>query len=100
MKEKTIVLCVMQGGPGEVLDRGRNHVIKKDMDGCIMAEFRNPSQEMAKIRLTLTALRPYSVFDVRLNGSSTGFRRANAAGILESSFLIPETSGLGLSERL
>ena len=98
MKEKTIVLCCMQGKAGEVLDRGRNHTIRRNSDFCIEAEFLNPTSETIRIRLTLSALDAHAVFRILEHGAETGLRIANAAGILESSFLIPEQSRLDLRE--
>ena len=98
MKEKTIVLSCMQGNSGEVLDRGRNHSIRKSPENKIIAEFLNPTAETVRIRLTLSALDPHARFTIRMKGDDNGSRLANAAGILESSFLIPEQSRLDLTE--
>ena len=55
MKEKSIVLNMMQGEPGDILEKGRYYAVKKQSDGLIHADYCNSSQEDAALKLTLTA---------------------------------------------
>ena len=88
MKEKSIVLNMMQGEPGDILEKGRYYAVKKQSDGLIHADYCNSSQEDAALKLTLTALdrqEPYKL-------------RANAAGIFESRFLVPAGRRIDIDE--
>ena len=55
MKEKSIVLNMMQGEPGDILEKGRYYAVKKQSDGLNHADYCNSSQEDAALKLTLTA---------------------------------------------
>lgn len=98
MKDRTIVLNTMAGENGEVLDRNRMHLIRKESDGTIFARFNNPSQETCAIKLTLTALTPFCRFRILVNGNEECIKKANAAGILECRFQIPGLSQMTLLE--
>lgn len=98
MKDRTIVLNTMSGEAGEVLDRNRIHLIRKNEDGRIYASFRNPSQEVNAIKLTLTALKPYTEFEILINREEKSRKRANAAGILEFRFPLPGLSQMEIRE--
>ncbi len=99
MKDRSIVLNIMSAKPGEVLERNRTHMVKKDENGKVFAEFRNPTQEDNAIKLTLTALEPYACFEFFLNGEFNGVKKANAAGILECRILLPERKNLLVRQR-
>lgn len=98
MKERTIILNTLSGDAGEVLDRNRTHVIRKEADGCIYARFHNPTQEISAVKLTLTALTPYTSFDISINGKPDSKKRANEAGILECRFPLPGLSQMEIRE--
>lgn len=100
MKEQTIVLNVMSGAAGEVLERARDYMIKKDGEGKITAEFQNPSVEEAAVKMTLTGLESGAVFEVTIGREiqSVQFKKANVAGILETKWIIPENSVLQICE--
>ncbi len=100
MREQTIVLNVMVGQVGEVLERTREYTVRKDEEGRIHASFRNPSMEEAAVKMTLTGLEPGTVFEARMGDRLVGTRKkANSAGILETKWMIPENSVLDVSER-
>lgn len=88
MKEKSIVLNMMQGEPGEILERGRCYSVRKLEGGGARAEYSNLSQEPAVLKLTLTALEPYARFQVLQEPGKPAILTANAAGILEGRFQI------------
>lgn len=98
MKDRSVVLNVMSGSSGEVLDRNRTHVVRKDADGKIYAAFENPGQEDNTIKLTLTALSPFTEFETAVNGHKTGMKRANAAGILECRIVLLARQKLTVKE--
>ncbi len=99
MKDRSIVLNIMSAKPGEVLERSRTRTVRKDENGKVIAEFRNPTQEDHAVKLTLTALEPYACFDILLNGESAGIKKANAAGILECRIVLPERRNLIVRQR-
>lgn len=99
MKEKTIVLNVMLGEPGEILARGRNYLVRKLPDGRMQVEYHNISQEGGVLKLTLTALNPFSKFLVGVTGEADAVLTANAAGILESRFPVPAGKRLRIEEQ-
>ena len=100
MKEQTIVLNVMEGMPGEVLERARDYTIRKDDRGMVRATFQNPSMEEAAVKMTLTGLNPGAVFEISIGRQvqSLQFKKANSAGILETKWIIPENSVLQVCE--
>ena len=55
MKEKSIVLNMMQGEPGDILEKGRYYAVKKQSDGLIHADYCNSSQEDACLLYTSDA---------------------------------------------
>ncbi|MGI6107083.1 MAG: hypothetical protein ACOX8B_04035 [Lachnospiraceae bacterium] len=89
MKEHNCVLNILQAGPGEILDRDAGHIIQLDREGRVAASFSNETSEPEKIRITLTALRPHAMFEIRITGEPARNYRANAAGILEFSEIVP-----------
>ena len=100
MKEQTIVLNVMEGTAGEVLERARDYTIQKDENGKIRAAFQNPSMEEAAVKMTLTGLNPGAIFEISIGRQvqSLQFKKANSAGILETKWIIPEHSTLQVCE--
>jgi len=99
MKDRSIVLNIMAAKPGEVLERNRTHIVKKDESGKVVAQFRNQTQEDSAIKLTLTALEPYACFEILINGEVTGEKKANAAGILECRIMLPERRNLVVRQK-
>lgn len=99
MKEKSIVLNMMQGGPGEILEKGRYYAVQKHADGLVHAEYCNSSQEAAALKLTLTALNPHAEFTVQVQHEEPYFLRANAAGILEGRFQVPAGRRIDIDEK-
>lgn len=99
MKEKSIVLNMMQGGPGEILEKGRYYSVRKFANGFVHAEYCNSSQEDAALKLTLTALDPYAEFTIQVPKEKPYLLRANAAGILEGRFLVPAGRRIDIDER-
>ena len=99
MKEKSIVLNMMQGGPGEILEKGRYYAVQKHADGLVHAEYCNSSQEVAALKLTLTALNPHAEFTVQVQHEEPYFLRANAAGILEGRFQVPAGRRIDIDEK-
>ena len=98
MKEKSIVLNMMQGEPGDILEKGRYYAVKKQSNGLIHADYCNSSQEDAALKLTLTALDPHAEFIIHVQRQEPYKLRANAAGIFESlaggkSILVPLGDG-------
>ena len=86
MKEKSIVLNMMQGEPGDILEKGRYYAVKKQ------------SQEDAALKLTLTALDPHAEFIIHVQRQEPYKLRANAAGIFESRFLVPAGRRIDIDE--
>ena len=89
MKEHNCVLSILQAGPGEILDRDRQHIIQRDRVGKVAASFTNDNMEPEKIRITLTALHPHTLFEIQVTGNPKRQYRANGAGILEVSEVVP-----------
>ena len=106
MKEKSIVLNMMQGEPGDILEKGRYYAVKKQSaDGLrcncgstIHADYCNSSQEDAALKLTLTALDPHAEFIIHVQRQEPYKLRANAAGIFESRFLVPAGRRIDIDE--
>ena len=100
MKEQTIVLNVMAGMAGEVLERTRDYTIQKANNGKVCAVFQNSSMEEAAVKVTLTGLNPGAVFEITIGRQvqSVQFKKANRAGILEMKWIIPENSVLQVCE--
>lgn len=98
MKDCSVVLNSMAGVAGEVLDRNRTHIIKKDASGKIDAIFDNPGQEDNVVKLTLTALAPNAQFEVTVSGKPEGKKKANIAGVLESRFVLQARQRLRIRE--
>ena len=98
MKEKSIVLNMMQGEPGDILEKGRYYAVKKQSDGLIHADYCNSSQEDAALKLTLTALDPHEEFVIHVQRQEPYKLRANAAGIFESRFLVPAGRRIDIDE--
>lgn len=46
MKEKSIVLNMMQGEPGDILEKGRYYAVKKQSDGLITLDTAIPHRRM------------------------------------------------------
>lgn len=99
MREKSIVLNIMQGEPGEILEKGRYYCVRKLPNGLVHAEYCNSSQETAALKLTLTALAPYAQFTIQVQKEAPSFLRANAAGILEGHFQVPGGRRIDIDER-
>ena len=91
MKEKSIVLNMMQGEPGDILEKGRYYAVKKQSDGLIHADYCNSSQEE-------TALDPHAEFIIHVQRQEPYKLRANAAGIFESRFLVPAGRRIDIDE--
>ncbi len=98
MKEKSIVLNMMQGGPGDILEKGRYYAVEKLANGLVHAEYSNSSQEDAALKLTLTALDPYAEFTIQVQKQKPYMLRANAAGILEGRFQVPAGRRIDIDE--
>ena len=98
MKEQSIVLTLMQGAPGAILDKGRYSAVKKQSDGLVHADYCNSSQEDAALKLTLTALDPHAEFVIHVQRQEPYKLRANEAGIFESRFLVPAGRRIDIDE--
>lgn len=98
MKEKSIVLNVMLGEPGEVLEKSRHCVVKKLDNGHIHIEYENRSQEQAMLKLTLTALSPYARFKAGQDEEQCSILKANSAGIFENHFPVQPGRTLVIDE--
>lgn len=85
MKETTIVLNTIDSKEGEILERTKTHVIRKDDVGLLRGEFINQGIEESAVKLTFTGLQPHVVFAVSSYGTQIQkeMKRANLAGILE-----------------
>ena len=91
MKEKSIVLNMMQGEPGDILEKGRYYAVKKQSDGLVHADYCNSSQEDV-------ALDPHAEFVIHVQRQEPYKLRANAAGIFESRFLVPAGRRIDIDE--
>ncbi|MGN0298458.1 MAG: hypothetical protein ACI4C1_04635 [Lachnospiraceae bacterium] len=103
MKEVTIVLNILEGSNGEILERTRTHYIKKNEKGLVEGVFYNRSVESVSYKFTLTGMLPGSFFELvclnkRDNGKVVEHRRANSAGILEVKYIVPESHLLFLNQ--
>lgn len=99
MKEKSIVLNVMLGEPGDVLEKSRHCTVKKLSSGFVHVEYANHSQEQALLKLTLTALEPYTAFKAGHFGCDDDtILKANSAGIFENHFPVKPGKTLVIDE--
>ena len=48
--------------------------------------------------MTLTALEPYTRFEVRVGNQIQEYKRANRAGVLETRLIVPENDSLTVYE--
>ncbi len=103
MKEITIVLNVLEGQNGEILERTRTHIIRKNDAGIVQGEFLNTTMEESAVKLTFTGLTPRSEFLVTARGreveETTERKKANSAGILEFKTIVPASGKVILTEQ-
>ncbi len=98
MRELTLIVNVMNGNNGEFLEYAKHHSIKKNADGKIECIFKKRNAEEWSVKMTLTALEPYTRFKVCVGNQITEYKRANRAGILETRLIIPENNSLTVCE--
>lgn len=98
MREKTIVLNTLEGQNGEVLERTKEYVLKKDNNGLMTGDFVNISQEEMAVKLTLTGLSPMAKFCFREEGKALFWYSANGAGILELKQILSAGAKLKITE--
>ena len=98
MKEKSIVLNMMQGEPGDILEKGGGGAGGGESNGLIHFDYCNSSQEYAALKLTLTALDPHAEFIIHGQRLESYKLRANAARIFESRFLVPAGRRIDIDE--
>lgn len=100
MKETTIVLNTIDSKEGEIIERTRTHVIRKDDAGLLRGEFSNPGIEEAAVKLTFTGLNPNVLFQVSYyeHQIQKEMKKANSAGILEFKAIIPAGGKIVLEE--
>lgn len=103
MKEVTIVLNILEGQNGEILERTRTHYIKKGDNGLVEGVFYNRSIEDVSYKFTLTGMDAGSRFcltclDKRNNEKEISQKRANSAGILEVKYIVPACHLLFLNQ--
>ena len=97
MKEKAVVLNTMSGKAGEVLEKSRSCLIRKDENGLVCVHYSNSAQEEAVLKLTLTALSPDAPFTVD-DGQNCSRIYANRAGILENRFRVSPGGSIRICE--
>lgn len=103
MKEVTIILNMLEGKDGEILERTRSHYVKKDENGLVKGQFHNRSAEVVAYKFTLTGMQPGLYFDLlcynkRTKEKLVERKRANSAGILEVRYVVPACSFLNLEQ--
>ncbi len=101
MKETTIVLNIIDSKEGEVIERTRTHVIRKDAAGLLRGEFSNPGIEEAAVKLTFTGLNPCVLFQISSYEQQIQkeMKKANSAGILEFKTIIPAGGKVVIEEQ-
>lgn len=98
MRELTLIVNVMNGNNGDVLECAKHYSIKKNIDGKIICIFKKRNAEAWSVKMTLTALEPYTRFEVRVGDQVQEYKRANRAGILETRLIVPENNSLTVCE--
>lgn len=101
MKETTIVLNTIDSKEGEIIERTRSHVIRKDGKGLLRGEFGNHGIEESAVKLTFTGLNPRVLFQVSSYGQQIlrEMKKANSAGILEFKAIIPVGGKIVIEEQ-
>ena len=94
MRELTLIINVMNGANNEVLECDKQYSVKKDKDGNVICDFKKRNAEEWSIKMTLTALEPYTRFEVRVGTCIQQYKRANRAGVLEARLIVPENNSL------
>ncbi|MBQ7432783.1 MAG: hypothetical protein IJV50_04885 [Lachnospiraceae bacterium] len=102
MKETTIVLNTIDSTCGEILERTRSHLIRKNEDGRIFGEFVSLSIEESAVKLTFTGLKSFAQFEIVYytleNERKEECRKANSAGVLEFKIIISEGGKVTVEE--
>ncbi len=101
MKETTIVLNIIDSKEGEIIERTRTHVIRKDDAGLLRGEFSNHGIEESAVKLTFTGLNPRVLFQITFYGQQIlkEMKKANSAGILEFKAIIPAGGKIVIEEQ-
>ena len=66
MRELTLIVNVMNGKNGDMLECAKYYSIKKEENGKIVCVFKKRNAEAWSVKMTLTALEPYTRFEVRV----------------------------------
>lgn len=102
MKEITIVLNILEGCNGEILERTRTHIIRKTDTGAVEGEFLNTTMEESAVKLTFTGLTSKCEFIITTTGrdieKTEERKKANSAGILEFKTIVPAIGRVTLME--
>lgn len=98
MRELTLIVNVMNGKNGDMLECAKYYSIKKEENGKVSCIFKKRNAEAWSVKMTLTALEPYTRFEVRVGNHIQEYKRANRAGILETRLIVPENDSLMVNE--
>ena len=98
MRELTLIVNVMNGKNGDMLECAKYYSIKKEENGKIVCVFKKRYAEAWSVIMTLTALEPYTRFEVRVGNQIQEYKRANRAGVLETRLIVPENDSLTVYE--